>query len=118
MELAMYILVNGDIKLGKGLIAGQVGHAVGIFHYRGKYSKDLMDIYMKKPRKIILKCSQSKLEELEKKGYIAIRENDASQIPKNTLTCVNLGIYNKDSLDSSGDLCVPKFVEKLRLYPK
>jgi Uncharacterized conserved protein len=112
MNLAMYILVNGDIKFGKGVLAGQVGHAVGIFHYRGKYTKELMDDYMKKPRKVILKCPQSKLEELEREGYITIRENDTPQLPKNALTCINIGIYDRDNNE------VPDLVKGLKLYPK
>lgn len=28
--LYMYILVNNDVKMGKGKIAGQVGHVVGL----------------------------------------------------------------------------------------
>jgi peptidyl-tRNA hydrolase len=29
-SLYMYILVNNDVKMGKGKIAGQVGHVVGL----------------------------------------------------------------------------------------
>jgi peptidyl-tRNA hydrolase len=28
--LYMYVLVNDDLKMGKGKIAGQVGHVVGL----------------------------------------------------------------------------------------
>lgn len=112
MNLAMYILINNDIKLGKGLIAGQVGHAVEIFHYRKKSPNDLIENYMKKPRKIILQCSQCKLEELEKEGFVTIRESDTVQLPKNTLTCVNAGIYDRDKLE------VPEFIKGLKLYSK
>ena len=29
-QLYMYVLVNNDLKMGKGKIAGQVGHVVGL----------------------------------------------------------------------------------------
>lgn len=112
MNLAMYILVNEDIKIGKGLIANQVGHAVSIFHYRGYYTEELMDNYMKKPRKVILKAPQSLLEYLERQGYIHIRESDTTHLPKNTLTCVNLGIYDRDKDE------LPKYIKELKLYSK
>lgn len=60
--------------------------------YRGKYSKDLMDKYMKKQGKIILQCPQYKLEKLKKDGYIEMREKDSLQLSKNTLKCVNAEI--------------------------
>lgn len=112
MDLAMYILVNSDIKLGKGKGMGQVGHAVGVYHYKGNYSKELMDNYMNiRQTKVILQCPQAKLEELEKEGYIAIRDAGLTQLEPNTLTCVNLGIFDRD-------LGVPEFVKELKLYPR
>ena len=63
----MYILVNQDVGMGKGKIAGQVGHAVNILTYRMcKQNNKLIDEYMQGAiKKIVLKCPQSKLEELE-----------------------------------------------------
>lgn len=111
MNLAMYILVNQDIKIGKGKLAGQVGHAVATYFYRGKYTKELMDEYMKEQKKIILSCNQERLEELEREGHIAIRDLGLTQLEKGTLTCVNLGIIDRDE-------GVPEFVGKLKLYSK
>lgn len=112
MNLAMYILVNEDIKIGKGKLAGQVGHAVGTFYYRGIYTKELMDNYMEEQKKIILKCPQNKLEELEKEGYITIRDKGLTQLAPNTLTCVNVGIFDRDKDE------VPDFIKELKLYSK
>lgn len=119
-NLAMYILVNNDIKISKGKLAGQVGHAVSswIFNYCVKGDNfepqdlyvDLFNDYMSgMQKKIILKCSQAKLEELEREGYITIRDAGLTELQPNTLTCVNLGIYDRDT-DK-----VPDFVKELKL---
>lgn len=137
-DFRMYVLVNEDIKIGKGKLAGQVGHAVMSFLYRGIISElkiaiknldfskidllnsslakleevnsslEKLDEYMKIQKKILLKCSESKLEELEKEGYITIRDKGLTQLEPNTLTCVNLGIMDKKD--------VPDWVNELRLY--
>lgn len=120
---AMYILVNDDIKIGKGKLAGQVGHAVCTYIYRNyirKYDGEFvrltdntlhyLDDYMEVQKKIILKCPQDKLEELEKEGkYIVIRDKGLTQLEPNTLTCVCIGIYDRD-LDE-----VPEWIKNLKL---
>lgn len=123
---AMYILVNEDIKIGKGKLAGQTAHSSLTWLYRN-FIKDyngnviniteemqtFLDDYMKVQKKIILKCPQRKLEELEGKGeYIVIRDKGLTQLEPNTLTCVCIGIYDRD-LDE-----VPKWVKELKLYSK
>jgi len=115
MNLAMYILVNSDIKIGKGKLAGQVGHAVGTYYYRKQFTQDLMDNYMKEQKKIILACPQEKLEELEKQGYIAIRDKGLTQLEPNTLTCVNYGILDRDLI---GENQFPEFIKYLKLYTR
>lgn len=122
MKLAMYILVNEDIKISKGKLAGQVGHAVSswIYKYCVKTADfepfdenvDLFDEYMKDTQtKIILKCPQCTLELLESHGYITIRDAGLTELEPNTLTCVNLGIYDKETN-------VPEWVKTLKLYNK
>lgn len=122
MKLAMYILVNEDIKISKGKLAGQVGHAVSSWIYRycvktadfepfDEYV-DLFDEYMKDVQaKIILKCPQTILEQLENDGYVTIRDAGLTELEPNTLTCVNLGIYDRD-------INVPDWVKELKLYNK
>lgn len=122
MKLAMYILVNEDIKISKGKLAGQVGHAVSswIYKYCVKTADfepfdenvDLFDEYMKDTQtKIILKCPQCTLELLESHGYTTIRDAGLTELEPNTLTCVNLGIYDKETN-------VPEWVKTLKLYNK
>lgn len=122
MNKAMYILVNEDVKIGKGKLAGQVGHAVGTYIYRTfikNYNNETIhvtdemqqqiDEYMECQKKIILKCPQSKLEELESQNkYIVIRDKGLTQLEPNTLTCINIGIFEKDQ--------APEWVKQLKLY--
>ncbi|MGG1395580.1 aminoacyl-tRNA hydrolase [Bacillus velezensis] len=112
----MYILVNEDIKISKGKLAGQVGHAVMSYVYH-KAVKPLsegieiksLDEYMKEQKKIILKCPQYKLEELERAGgYTVIRDKGYTQLEPNTLTCINYGIKTPEEL--------PEWVRNLKLY--
>lgn len=118
MDLAMYILVNIDIKIGKAKLAGQVGHAIAVYFYYnwdgGEEPNSLIEQYMENHQtKIILQCPQLKLEELELQGYITIRDKGWTQLEPNTLTCVNLGIFDRDKEDE-----VPEFVKELKLYSK
>lgn len=99
MDLRMYILVNEDVKINKGKLAGQVGHAVAVYFYKNMISEYgcLIDRYMTNyQKKIILYTPQSKLEELESLGYIAIRDKGWTDLELNTLTCVNMGIIDYD----------------------
>ena len=115
-DLRMYILVNQDIKINKGKLAGQVGHAVSSMLYNqfkttGKLLP-IMEEYMENhQKKIILYCSQNKLEELEKEGYITIRDKGWTDLEPNTLTCVNLGLIdcNKEIPEEF------KFIKDLKL---
>jgi len=112
----MYILVNEDIKISKGKLAGQVGHAVMSYIYH-KAIKPLqndkqietLDAYMVEQKKIILKCPQWRLEDLEREGaYSAIRDKGYTQLEPNTLTCVNYGIMTPSAL--------PEWIKELKLY--
>lgn len=118
MDLRMYILVNEDIKIGKGKLAGQVGHAVNVYVYNLCFWSDmdgrkLIIDYMNgvEIKKVILRCPQSKLEELEKAGYISIRDKGYTQLKPNTLTCVNMEIIDAESFPE--DLT---WIKDLKLY--
>lgn len=114
----MYILVNEDIKLSKGKLAGQVGHAVASYMFNimkevknGNVNQEFEEVseYMKEQKKIILKCSEDRLLNLENNGkYIAIRDKGLTHLKPGTLTCVNLGVYNEEN--------VPYWVRNLKLY--
>lgn len=111
----MYILVNEDIKINKGKLAGQVGHAVAVYFYYnyngGEKPNSLIEQYMNQyQKKIILYYPQSKLEELEERGYIAIRDKGWTDLEPNTLTCVNLGIVDHNNIPKELE-----FIRKLAL---
>jgi len=106
----MYILINQDIKIRKGKLAGQVGHAVASFLYGYVLTNGVEALanYMENDqKKIILKCSQSKLETLESEGFVSIRDKGYTALEPNTLTCVNLGILDEES--------TPAWVKELKL---
>lgn len=113
--LRMYILVNEDIKINKGKLARQVGHAVAMMFYNqwktmGKIlpiTEEYMENYQKK---IILYCPQEKLEELERKGYITVRDKGWTDLEPNTLTCVNLGLVDHNYIPKEYE-----FIKDLKL---
>ena len=111
----MYILVNEDVKINKGKLAGQVGHAVAVYFYYnydgGENSDSIIEHYMSHhQKKIILYYPQDKLEELEKGGYITIRDKGWTDLEPNTLTCVNLGIIDFNNIPDKY-----KFIKELKL---
>lgn len=118
MEEKMYILVNQDIKISKGKLAGQVGHAVASYMFQimkdmrlnvgnDKYARIAQ--YMKIQKKVILKCPEEKLVSLEESGrFNVIRDKGLTHLTPGTLTCVNIGLYNEDT--------APDWVKELKLY--
>lgn len=104
-SLYMYILVNNDVKMGKGKIAGQVGHVVGLIteeivqdYYieRNDITTEAYQRYIswkkKGHAKIILKATEEEMIALiQEKECIFIRDAGKTQIPPNTLTVV--GFY-------------------------
>lgn len=121
-ELAMYILVNEDIKISKGKLAGQTAHASMTWLYRNfirQYNGLLvnntrerlkfLDKYMECQKKIILKCPQTILEEIEAtQNYITIRDKGLTELEPNTLTCVCVGVIDKHK--------APDWIKNLKLY--
>lgn len=114
-DLRMYILVNENVKINKGKLAGQVGHAVAIMFYnQWKASGKLLPVieeYMNSyQKKIILYSSQEKLEELEREGYITVRDKGWTDLEPNTLTCVNLGLIDHNHIPKEYE-----FIKELKL---
>ena len=121
-ELAMYILINEDIKISKGKLAGQTAHASMTWLYRNyirqyngllvcntEEKREFLDKYMECQKKIILKCPQSILEELEAtQNYITIRDKGLTELSPNTLTCVCVGVIDKHK--------APDWIKNLKLY--
>ena len=112
-DLRMYFLVNKDLEISKGKLAGQVGHAANILTYKlCKANDKTIEEYMQgQIKKIILACPQTKLETLEQEGFITIRDNGLTELEPGTLTCVTIGILEKTEIPES-----LKFIKKLRVY--
>lgn len=107
--LYMYVLVNDDLKMGKGKIAGQVGHVVGLITeeiIRKSYetTRGVPDCYARYMvwkatghAKVILKASQEQIEELlGEPETMFIRDAGRTQIAPNSLTV--LGFYPSSNL--------------------
>ena len=100
-DLRMYILVNEDIVIHKGKLAGQVGHAVAVYFYQ-KGNTSLVDEYMNNfQKKIILYAKEELLQELEADGFISIRDKGWTDLEPDTLTCVNLGILDFNNIPTA-----------------
>lgn len=104
----MYILVNDDLKMGKGKIAGQVGHVVGLIteeilkkFYESKKSPDCYQRYIKWKNtghaKIILKATQEQIKSfVENPETMYILDAGKTQIAPNSLTV--LGFFPSATL--------------------
>ena len=111
----MYLVVNDDLKMGKGKIASQVGHCVHFMveniirsHYESKKSNSY-DRYMKWKNgstKIVLKASKDELIKLSgEKESNAIYDAGKTQIESGSLTvvgfypsCTNSDLFKKYKL--------------------
>lgn len=95
-ELAMYIFVNTDLNMGKGKIAGQVGHVVQNIVTDALSNKHFVDKQYRYLEwssslnaKIILKATHEQLLELQKiQESYTVRDAGRTQIEPGSLTVV------------------------------
>ena len=91
-ELKMYLLVNTTVKMDKGKIGAQCGHAASLLTaYMLDYNRNLWDRYIEcNYPKVALKASSSELETLYKKyqdrGVVRVVDAGRTQIPAGTFT--------------------------------
>lgn len=122
MKNIMYIVVNKDLDMSVGKIAAQVSHAVYDYLYN-EYEAELIetgetDFYYWKMRNFkedgdticILKASEKELSKFQKEGYTTVIDRGYTEIPKDSITAVNLGIYDRERPND-----IPKFIRRLRL---
>lgn len=101
MVLVLYVMVNQDLKMGKGKIAGQVGHAVEtVILHMLKFQPALYNQYhFSHRRKVVLKSNEAEMKLLLKKyGYqfpskdnkstMLRQENGKSEGEKEGIWCV------------------------------
>lgn len=120
-ELIMYVIVNNDLNMSGGKIAGQVGHAITnyikeINDYK-IYNIDEYDRYLRwssdiRTKKIIvLKANQNELEKIEKMNiYYPTRDLGYTEVPCGSLTAICLGVNTKENFIKN----IPK-VKRFRL---
>lgn len=122
MKNIMYIVVNKDLDMSVGKIAAQVSHAVYDYLYN-EYESELIeteetDFYYGKMIRFkqdgdticVLKASEKELKKFQKKGYTTVIDRGYTEIPKDSITAVNLGIYDRERPND-----IPKFIRRLRL---
>lgn len=122
MRAVMYIVINKDLNMSPGKIGAHTAHAV--FDYIHKMMPDvdepnkpmayiLCDETLERFKRagdtiIILKASEKQMLKFEEEGYTTVRDMGRTEVEPNSITAVNLGIYDKDE-------GIPKFIQKLRL---
>lgn len=117
MRQTMYIAINKELNMSEGKIGAHTAHAT--FDY-------LLDMYCKIDDEycswsefvskfkesgdtiIVVKASQKELLKWESEGFTTVRDSGRTEVEPNSITAVNLGIYDKDK-------GVPRWIQKLRL---
>ena len=115
MRKVMYIVVNQDLNMSKGKTGSMCAHAVFdylIKCYQNMYNEELED-YVEDFKYngdtiVILKAHEKDLLKWGKEGYVTIRDRGLTEVEPDSMTAVNLGIYDKDKE-------IPKFISRLRL---
>lgn len=121
MKKVMYIAINKDLNMSPGKIGAHSAHATFDYLY-DEYISELIEtggteFYHGKTRSfkhegdtiVLLQASEKEMLKLKEKGYTAVIDSGRTEVEPNSLTAINLGIYDKDEE-------VPKFIQRLRLY--
>ena len=113
-DLKMVFIINSELKMGKGKIAAQVGHAaVSSTLKSGEKTPHLFEAWLAAgQKKICVKANDSShIEEIEKQAnqlkILSVKINDAghTQIPSGSLTVLALGPDEEEKLDElTGEL--------------
>lgn len=123
MKQVMYIAINKDLEeLMKepGKIGAHTAHAV--FDYMIKQYALLSDKYCGwidfidefkcyGDTIVVVKASEKDMLKWEKQGYTAVRDRGLTCVEPNSLTAVNLGVYDKDKE-------IPKWIKRLRILKR
>lgn len=105
-DLRLYLIVNKTVlnNASRGKEDAQIGHAVEMFtehvtalKTQNKALEPFLKEYSKTRKKIVLEADEKKCIELEKLGYISVRDNGLTEIKKNSLTVIVVGILDKNT---------------------
>ena len=112
-----YILVNKDLEMSVGKIAGQVAYAQAIIDNKIDFNEtkeygDYVSWFHCGQKKIILKAKESQLLKAIEFGGLEVRDHGLTEIEPNSLTVVGfLPKHEEDNDDSD----FKKFVKRLQL---
>jgi PTH2 family peptidyl-tRNA hydrolase len=108
--MKVYIIVNTDLKMSVGKIAGQVGHAVSKLIRACGNSKRMKEWFTNNEPKIVLKANEKTLNslknELKTKVY-EIYDCGLTQIKENSLTVAITEPFTEEE--------IPDIIKKLKL---
>ena len=95
--MKLYIVTNKDIEMSPAKLGVQIGHACTTFTLDNYNTESFCEWFNKDNQvKIILKASEKHLLKLEEEGYITIRDAGKTELEPDTLTCVVLGLGDKE----------------------
>ena len=113
-----YILVNKDLDMSIGKIAGQVAHGQTLIDnfIEDPYDDEVLyDTYIKwlssGQKKVILRAKESKLKEAIKLGGLPVYDHGLTEIPENSLTVVGFMPRYEDGLEDD----FKKFIKRFQL---
>ena len=125
MRKVMYIVINQDLNMSPGKVGAHTAHAVfdymnfiienGLSYHNSYDGCDwneqfqiINDFKRHGDTIIVLKAHEKDLLKWESEGYISVRDRGLTEIEPDSITAVNLGIYDKDE-------GIPKWIQRLRL---
>lgn len=106
LELVQYLVINTDLEMPPGKISAQTGHAIDKVAHNmmwlgiGSHFSD--EAYLRYEQwhngdaaKIVLRAHQKDLQKLADLGFVSVIDKGYTEIPKNSLTCVSLGVMTR-----------------------
>lgn len=97
-ELVEYFLVNKELGMGTGKIAGQVAHVQTLIDKNYSRTPSHIDWLRANQKKIILTGKEKDLLKWIEAGAVFIRDNGLTEIPKGSLTCCGFPPQPKSKL--------------------
>lgn len=95
-ELIEYLIVNKDLNMSTGKISAQVAHVATIIAIKESKKPEFKEWFNSGiQKKIILQAHEKDLLKLIEKGFYYIKDLGLTEIQKNSLTCVGLGVMRR-----------------------
>lgn len=121
MKEVMYIAINKDLEgliNNPGKIGAHAAHAVLDYIYKELLEQETSDSLYDElscfkrfgDTIVVVKASEKDMLKWEAEGYTAVRDRGLTCVEPDSLTAINLGIYDKDAIDG-----IPNWIQRLRL---